>query len=145
MINNEKTNFSDASNERKVTGKKNLSLNLRFEARATDEDVVVDLPEVWAALESGLREQIPRSGKLGLQDVEEIWGDVYVAPGPGRSWVLLADIDFNDDANKTEVLNASKSIASEFFLPRDLDLEIEDRRFVLRDAGSEEELRVGYL
>lgn len=145
MINKEQTKFSNASNEGKVTGKKNLSLHLRFEARPALEESVIECHEVYDKLEDGLSKQLTRSSKLGLQDVEEIRCDVIEDLVEDRLFILTADIDFREDINETEALNLAKLITREFCLPRCLELDIEDTEFVLRDAGSEELLRVGYL
>ena len=137
MINKEQTKFSNASNEGKVTGKKNLSLHLRFEARPALEESVIEDHEVYDELEDGLSKQLIRSGKLGLQDVEKIRCDVIEDLVEDRLFILTADIDFREEVNETDALNLAKSITREFRLPRYLELDIEDTEFVLRDEGSE--------
>ena len=138
MINKEQTNFSNASNEEEITRKTNLSLQLGFVAVPLEETTVSEYHEVYDAFEGGLREQLP-SGRLvetiSIVDACEISG----------SWILSADIDFCEDVTETDAISLSELLASEFRLSPDLDLFIENRKFVLRDEGSEAELRRQYL
>ena len=145
MINKEQTDFSNASNEEKITRKTNWLLHLRFEARPALEESVIEDHEVYDKLEDGLSKQLTRSGKLGLQDVEEIRCDVTEDLVEDRLFILTADIDFREEVNETDALSLSELLASEFRLSPDLDLVIENRKFVLRDQGSEAELRREYL
>ena len=145
MINKEQTDFSNASNEEKITRKTNLLLHLRFEARPALEESVIEDHEVYDELEDGLSKQLIRSGKLGLQDVEKIRCDVIEDLVEDRLFILTADIDFREEVNETDALSLSELLASEFRLSPDLDLVIENRKFVLRDQGSEAELRREYL
>ena len=143
MINQEQTNFFNASNEEKVNSKNNLSLHLRCEAHVSDDDesgISPDPSEVEWALRAMLAEKFHFSGRLDLQNVvEAIWTDADQI-FPDDFWVLDAKIDFHEDIREIAAIRVSELIAHEFFSLKgpDVNLTVEDGMFYLKRVGCEE-------